>query len=67
MLACPAQRAKLAFNTTNAEASRDDNRVDASELAGSPFGRLARIRRNPANINSGVVRETAMLDCLRHR
>ena len=67
MLACPAQRAKLAFNTTNAEASGDDNRVDASELAGSPFGCLARIRRDPANINSGVVRETAVLDCLRHR
>ena len=43
MLACPAQRPELSLNTTNAEASGDDNRVDASELAGSPFGRLARI------------------------
>ena len=51
MLACPAQRPELSLNTTNAEASGDDNRVDASELAGSPFGCLARIRRDPANIN----------------
>ena len=67
MLACPAQRPELSLNTTNAEASRDDNRVDASELASSTFGCLARIRRDPANINSGIVRETAVLDCLRHR
>ena len=67
MLARPAQRAELSLNATDAEASGDNDRVDAGELAGSAFGRLARVRRDPADVNTSVVCEAAVLDRLRHR
>ena len=67
MLARPAQRTELSFNSSNAEASGNNDRINASELAGSTFGSFACIRRNPADIDPRVVCEAAVLDCFRYR
>ena len=67
MFACPAQRTELSFNSSNAEASGNNDRVDAGELTRSPFGSLACVRCDPADVDPRVVREAAVLDRLRYR
>ena len=67
MLARPPQSTKLALDAPNAEASGNNDRINASELAGSTFGSFACIRRNPADIDPRIIREAAVLDCFRYR
>src|SRR5690606_11427743 len=60
-------RADLAFDTSDPEATRDADRVDVGELLRSALRSGAGVRGNPANVDFGVVVEATRTERLGDR
>src|SRR5690606_21028775 len=67
LLACEAQRAQLALDTANAESTGNADAVDIGERGGRALRRLARVGRDPADLDLRLLREAARLEGLRDR
>ena len=64
VLAGELQRTDLAFDSADAEASRNHDAIDVVECGGSTFLGFATIGRNPLDVDLGPVGEAAGLDGL---